>query len=309
MVEERPLPFTRAHRMWVAESTLCMVLQSDPLPTADTAVQGYTIPDIAKRNLAYAPLQLVESTVAALLPPGPCRQVLVTLKDPLYAAADCMADLYGDVAACPASPQVAVLDMACEVRPGGGFLEGALGAEEALCCRTDLYPKLAAAAQGRTEHGHRSHYKAYPLPSISVLVTSVTVMRSAGLHQGANRGPGFRFLAPQRRFPVGVLVSAAAHRPPVSKDPTTGLMRYDFGVDIDRMYYKMLFLLASAAKHGFHTLILGAWGCGACGHPPRSVAHLFKRALDAHGAAFHRVVFAIPDPELAAVFAHQFTST
>jgi uncharacterized protein (TIGR02452 family) len=39
--------------------------------------------------------------------------------------------------------------------------------------------------------------------------------------------------------------------------------------------------------------VLGAWGCGAYCNPPVAVAELFQDVLRTHGAAFHRVVFAI----------------
>ena len=39
-------------------------------------------------------------------------------------------------------PNVAVLNMASAIRPGGGFLEGANSQEEYLCARSTLYPSL-----------------------------------------------------------------------------------------------------------------------------------------------------------------------
>ena len=39
-------------------------------------------------------------------------------------------------------PNVAVLNMASPIRPGGGFLDGANSQEEFLCARTTLYPSL-----------------------------------------------------------------------------------------------------------------------------------------------------------------------
>jgi hypothetical protein len=39
-------------------------------------------------------------------------------------------------------PNVAVLNMASPIRPGGGFLDGANSQEEFLCARTTLFPSL-----------------------------------------------------------------------------------------------------------------------------------------------------------------------
>jgi uncharacterized protein (TIGR02452 family) len=41
-------------------------------------------------------------------------------------------------------------------------------------------------------------------------------------------------------------------------------------------------------------LILGAWGCGVFQNDPRQVARVFADHLAVCGAAFERIVFAIP---------------
>jgi hypothetical protein len=55
-------------------------------------------------------------------------------------------------------------------------------------------------------------------------------------------------------------------------------------------------VLAVALLHGHHTLVLGAWGCGAFGNDSEEVAELFHEALTgSYSGAFARVVFAITD--------------
>nr|CAE7221395.1 NPHP3 [Symbiodinium pilosum] len=58
-------------------------------------------------------------------------------------------------------------------------------------------------------------------------------------------------------------------------------------------------VLHAALQSGHPNLVLGAWGCGAFGNPPREVAQLFCQQLasDDFRGAFDSVVFAIIDPK------------
>lgn len=55
-------------------------------------------------------------------------------------------------------------------------------------------------------------------------------------------------------------------------------------------------VLAIARAHGYLTLVLGAWGCGAFGNDPHRTAEDFRRALEGEfRGAFREIVFAIRD--------------
>lgn len=56
-------------------------------------------------------------------------------------------------------------------------------------------------------------------------------------------------------------------------------------------------MLRVAHLHGHSTLILGAFGCGAYGNPPRQIAGLFRDvfAEEEFTGVFKRIVFAIID--------------
>jgi uncharacterized protein (TIGR02452 family) len=55
-------------------------------------------------------------------------------------------------------------------------------------------------------------------------------------------------------------------------------------------------VLAVARAHGYVTLVLGAWGCGALGNDPHQTAEDFRAALgDEYAGAFQEVLFAISD--------------
>ena len=55
-------------------------------------------------------------------------------------------------------------------------------------------------------------------------------------------------------------------------------------------------VLAVSRAHGYRTLVLGAWGCGAFGNDPHQTAEDFRAALaDEYVGAFRQVLFAISD--------------
>ncbi len=72
-------------------------------------------------------------------------------------------------------------------------------------------------------------------------------------------------------------------------------------------YQEMLFIrikgiLLCAAYYGYHTLVLGAWGCGAFGNDAALMSDLFYRALKElrntnvmNGNRFRRIEFAVLD--------------
>jgi uncharacterized protein (TIGR02452 family) len=56
-------------------------------------------------------------------------------------------------------------------------------------------------------------------------------------------------------------------------------------------------VLALSASRGYHTLVLGAWGCGVFGNDPGLIAGFFADALAGEtGACFDQVAFAVFDP-------------
>ena len=66
-------------------------------------------------------------------------------------------------------------------------------------------------------------------------------------------------------------------------------------------FQNKLSLIFNVSKH-CEILILGAWGCGAYKHDPYHVASLMMKACEIYGSQYEMVVFAIPNPELRAIF-------
>lgn len=182
---------------------------------------------------------------------------------------------------------IAVLNFADAVTPGGLFLEGALTQEEALCRTSGLYSCL-------TSPRARAYYEANKLEGTRLYTDAVIYspavpfFRSVGSMAGKVYG----------EFSILTCPAPYAKRLPAHREYG---IRFAIRQTIERRARR---LLCVARAFGHKTLVLGAWGCGAFGCDPTVVAEAFKDALKR--APFDRVVFAIaqtpgvPDANLQA---------
>ncbi|OJJ35398.1 hypothetical protein ASPWEDRAFT_40593 [Aspergillus wentii DTO 134E9] len=170
-----------------------------------------------------------------------------------------------------ASARTAVLNMASEKNPGGGWLNGALAQEEALCLRSTLAATL--------------YKRYYPLPVYGAVWSGVYVFRGevdAGCPvYGENEG-----------FSVDVLSMAALRRPLV-----TGGGKYANASDVEIVKNKIRQILRVLAENKISHCVLGALGCGAFRNPPAEVARIYKEVLDEDEwrGVFEEIVFAVLD--------------
>lgn len=198
-------------------------------------------------------------------------------------------------------PNVAILNMASPMRPGGGFLDGANSQEEFLCARTSLFPSLWDSF--------------YRLPEVGGVYTpDVMVFRDST--------PEANDLAKRDRYFVDV-VSAGMFRFPDSRGRsedresscTCGVSYCDN--DRDLVTRKMKAVMRMAESKGVERLVLGAWGCGAYGNPVKEVAKIWRKVI-AGGPRQRRpnaerwdgikeIVFAIPDRSMVREFERAFT--
>ncbi|KAK0498960.1 hypothetical protein EDD18DRAFT_1154654 [Armillaria luteobubalina] len=177
---------------------------------------------------------------------APCI-IRVVAKDTLDAAHDMLTS--------KPCAKVGILSMASELRPGGGFLSGASSQEESLCMRTTLYPSLSESF--------------YRLPELSCVYTpDVCVFRRHNEYGMITTRPGEWWF-------IDVISAAAVRGPEI--DDNTGSYAYD--ADRDLMRAKIKVVLRAAVAQNCRRLVLGAFGCGAFGNPPREVAQLFHRVL------------------------------
>jgi len=230
---------------------------------------------------------------------------------------------------------VAILNMASPLRPGGGVLTGAMAQEESLCIRTTLYPSLKE--------------EWYRLPEVGAIWTpDVCVFRDK---DGKDLNKADRWF-------VDVISAAALRFPDVVEDisepelqknqETKGddesiydeeedlsddsgndedsdheddhssasqeqvprqRMKYASAKDRTLMISKMIAVLTTLSKKGTNSVVLGAWGCGAYGNPVSEIAKAWKTALQSKTQSWtslKEVVFAIEKGRMAEEFAREF---
>ncbi|KAK6531860.1 hypothetical protein TWF694_003025 [Orbilia ellipsospora] len=151
--------------------------------------------------------------------------------------------------------RVAVLNMASNVQPGGGVLNGSQAQEETLCRRSTLYPSLA-----------KDRGTFYPLISGMVIYTSdVQVFMSQR----------YEMLNSNERYWVDVISAAAPKRPELSRSGAV----YADQSDYEALVTTVKSMMRVAVMKGVTHLVLGAFGCGAYGNPNRVVSEVFKRVI------------------------------
>jgi uncharacterized protein (TIGR02452 family) len=161
------------------------------------------------------------------------------------------------------------LNFANGIQPGGGFLGGARAQEEVLCRSSALYKTLNGDPMYR-HHGGRS------LPDSTewaILSPDVPVFRTdAG-----------------ETLDEPWLLSFITCAAPVARSvgqPAAG----------DLLERRIRRVLAIASAHGYESLVLGAWGCGAFGNDPVRTARDFRHALESDFSGhFSDIVFAVTD--------------
>lgn len=172
------------------------------------------------------------------------------------------------ISAAPDAGRVAVLNMASHVSPGGGWLNGAMAQEEALCYRSSLALSL--------------HRRYYPWKQrMGIYTPDVVIVRS-----DMASGHKLSDVADSAYFPVVSAISIAALRcPPLRRvqENTPGGVRERevFAKDADRSLTKdkMRLCLRIAARQGHRNLVLGALGCGAFRNPPEEIARCWLEVL------------------------------
>lgn len=186
----------------------------------------------------------------------------------------------------PAGGRVAVLNMASEKNPGGGWIRGAMAQEEALCYRSSLALSL--------------HRRYYPWEQRMGIYTPHTVIIRSDVPSG------HKLLVPDVRaadLPVVSVLSIAALRRPETRlraTGTGGAAEVVFADPASREVTKdkMRLCLRLAATKGHGLLVLGAIGCGAFRNPPREIANCWLEVFaepEFQGGWWEEVWFAVYD--------------
>ena len=181
-------------------------------------------------------------------------------------------------ASTPSSKPVLMLNMANAYHAGGGWEQGALAQEEALCYRSSLSFTLKL--------------RFYPIPGFGGIYSPTVVVIRESMAQGHN----LLDLTRPEDLPVVSCVSVAAIREPDIVHDAAGRERYRRSRDRDTMKEKMRVLLRIAALTRHRRLVLGALGCGAFGNPNVEVAQCWKEVFEERefgGGWWETVVFAV----------------
>lgn len=218
-------------------------------------------------------------------PKRPKATIKVINEDTFDAAISMMSSDDSNATNSPPS-RPAVLNLASDTSPGGGWLNGSMAQEEALCYRSSLSLSL--------------HKKYYPWDALhGVYTRDVVIVRSSV-------GNGHKLVAPDapaNELPVVSVLSVAAIRRPDLSDGqvlSSGEKRKVFAKNGDRELTKskMVLVLRMAASRGHDRLVMGALGCGAFKNPVEEVAECWKEVFEQQefkGGWWKEVCFAVLD--------------
>lgn len=157
------------------------------------------------------------------------------------------------------SNRVLVLNFANPINPGGGVRIGAKAQEEDLCRRSTLLHALESKAASKYYNYNKSRRN---------LNKSNTIMLHPNVEVFKNEA-GILLGKPEQ---IAVVTCAA----PIA----TSFKDLESKKQYEKIFYlRILSMLICAAFYEYDYLILGAWGCGAFGNDPKTVAELFRKAI------------------------------
>ena len=210
-------------------------------------------------------------------PRFPLTKIRVLNADTIDAALS-LSSRAAPTASTPESKPVLILNMANAYHSGGGWEQGALAQEEALCYRSSLSFTLKL--------------RFYPMPEFGGIYSPTVVVIRESMAQGHN----LLDLTKPEQLPVVSCVSMAAIRDPDIVRDTTGRERYRRSRDRDTIKEKMRVVLRIAALARHRRLVLGALGCGAFGNPNVEVAQCWREVFEERefgGGWWETVAFAV----------------
>ncbi|KAL9624921.1 MAG: hypothetical protein Q9160_000968 [Pyrenula sp. 1 TL-2023] len=175
---------------------------------------------------------------------------------------------------------VCVLNMANATSAGGGWVNGALAQEEAICYRSSLAFTL------KLRH--------YPLPECGGIYSPTVLV----IRDNLKKGHKLLDLTQPHKLPVISVVSVAALQDPETVKDSQGISRYRRSGERGLMEEKMRMILRMAAYNGHRKLVLGAFGCGAFNNPRHDVASSWVKVLtekEFDGGWWEEICFAVLD--------------
>lgn len=176
--------------------------------------------------------------------------------------------------------RVCVLNFASARNPGGGVVKGATAQEECLCRISTLYPCLNS--RDTRERFYIPHGKLDALYNADMIYT-----------------PGVTVFKSDTGSPV-MLSDKDWHQADVITCAAPNIKRYKGRIkesELQRIFESRLErVMLSAASWGCEVLILGAFGCGAFGNSPRTVATASYKMVEKYRNCFDMMEFAVYCP-------------
>lgn len=177
----------------------------------------------------------------------------------------------------------AILNMASFSTPGGGVTKGSAAQEESIFRRTNLSLSLYQFHSIGENYGIKQKEERYPLNYNfgGIYTPSVTVFKKS-------EKDDCELL--DKPFFVDVISVSAIKNPPMHNGKVA-----PWACDV--ILNKIRQILDIAIENKNDSLVLGAFGCGAYGTPPKEMAELFKKILSnyKYKTAFKAICFAIID--------------
>ena len=165
---------------------------------------------------------------------------------------------------------LALLDFASFVNPGGGYIRGAWAQEEALCAESYLYNVLDEQRAWYQENRRRN--------------INCELYRDRALVV-----PAVRFERGKMHAYADVIVAAA---------PNARRAREEYHVTDEQLERalrdRIRLVLAVVDDLGREKVVLGAWGCGVFGWDAEQVAEAFRQELASGRWGVKQVIFAVP---------------
>ena len=175
-----------------------------------------------------------------------------------------------DVCLANRDKKIAVLNFASYKKPGGGFIDGAMAQEEALCYSSFLYNVLSTFQDVYAENCNNLNkglYEDFALYSKDIVFVD-----------RPNR----------RRCHCDIITCPAPNKTPFVKYQS-------FPEELNTQVFeqRMDFLKNVAEDNRADILILGAWGCGVFRQDAEEVATLFKKTFS-KPTCVSEVIYAVP---------------
>ena len=181
-----------------------------------------------------------------------------------------------------AGSKVCVLNFASATTPGGGVKTGASAQEEALCRVSTLYPCLQEASLWKHFYMPHREMRNYAYNADAIYTPGVVVFKTD------NASP--KLMGKDDWYKVDVATCAAPNLNHIKNSGGKVPSEKELLAIFKERFSRVLEL---ALQGGCDAVILGAFGCGAFGNPPRIVARAAKEVAEEYRHAFRVIEFAV----------------